>query len=511
VKTIVECVPNFSEGRRQEVVDAIAAVLTRHPGVALLDSEMDAAHNRCVITVAGDPNAVARGVVEAVGKAVELIDLRLHRGEHPRMGAADVVPFIPISGMNIEDCIQLSNRVGEEIAARYRIPVYLYEQSARVAARQDLAYVRRGEFETIREEIRVKPERKPDYGPSEVHPSAGATAVGARFPLVAYNVYLDTPDVKIAQSVARAIRFSSGGLRYVKALGFEIKERNQVQVSMNLTHFEGTPIYRVFDMVVREAARYGVAVASSEIVGLVPQRALDACADYYLRLENFSSRQILENRLQDALAPEPAVSEFLSSVAAPDAVPGGGSAAAHTAALAAALGEMVAGLTEGKKRYLPVEERVREIHQQLGGIRNALQRLVQEDSEAYLRVMAALKLPQAGDEEKAARAAALEQATRAATEAPMRTARLAGAALEHLATLGEIGNQHARSDAAAGAQFAYAALKAAQYNVLINIPGLEDRTFAEACRCEADDLARMGRETLLKVDALMTRDRQSAP
>ena len=504
MKKIVECVPNFSEGRRKEVVDAIAAVLTGPPGVALLDSEMDAAHNRCVISVAGDPDAVACGVLAAVGKAAELIDLRLHQGEHPRMGATDVVPFVPISGMNIEDCIRLSNQVGEEIAARYRIPVYLYEHSARVAARQDLAYVRRGEFETLREEIRVKPERKPDYGPSEVHPSAGATAVGARFPLIAYNVYLDTPDVKIAQSVARAVRFSSGGLRFVKALGFEIKERNQTQVSMNLTQYEGTPVFRVFDMVVREAARYGVAVVSSEIVGLVPQRALDACAEYYLRLENFSSRQILENRLQEALAHEPAVSEFLSSVAAPDAVPGGGSAAAHAAALAAALGEMVAGLTEGKKKYLPVEERVREIHQQLGGIRNALHRLVQEDSEAYLRVMAALKLPQACEEEKAARAAALEQATRAATETPMRTARLAGAALEHLATLGEIGNPNARSDAAAGAQLAYAALKGAQYNVLINIPGLADHAFAEACRREADDLARMGRDTLLKVDALMT-------
>jgi glutamate formiminotransferase/formiminotetrahydrofolate cyclodeaminase len=506
VKKILECVPNFSEGRRQEVVDAVAAALTRLPGVALLDSEMDAAHNRCVISVAGDPKAVARGVVEAVGKATELIDLRRHQGEHPRMGATDVVPFIPISGMSIEDCIQLSNQVGEEIAARYQIPVYLYEQSARIAARQDLAFVRRGEFEVIREEIRFKPERKPDFGPSEVHPSAGATAVGARFPLVAYNIYLNTPEVKIAQAVARAIRFSSGGLRYVKALGFEIKERNQVQVSMNLTHFEGTPIYRVFDMVVREAARHGVAVVSSEIVGLVPQRALDGCADYYLRLENFRPHQILENRLNDALPREPAVSEFVSSVAAPDAVPGGGSVAAHTASLAAALGEMVAGLTEGKKKYLSVEDRVREIHQQLGEIRSALHRLVQEDSAAYLRVMAALKLPKESDEEKAARAAALEQAARAATEAPMRTARLAGAALEHLAILGEIANQNARSDAAAGAQLAFAALKGAQYNVLINIPGLGDRTFAEACRREVDELARKGQEALLKVDALMTRD-----
>jgi formiminotetrahydrofolate cyclodeaminase len=239
----------------------------------------------------------------------------------------------------------------------------------------------------------------------------------------------------------------------------------------------------------------------------VPQRALDGCADYYLRLENFSSHQILENRLNDALPQEPTVSEFVSSVAAPDAVPGGGSVAAHSASLAAALGEMVAGLTEGKKKYLPVEDRVRGIHKQLGEIRSALHRLVREDSEAYLRVMAALKLPKESDEEKAARAAALEQATRAATEAPMRTAQLASAALEHLAILGEIGNLNARSDAAAGAQLAFAALKGAQYNVLINIPGLGDGAFAEACRREVDKLARKGQEALLKVDALMMQDR----
>ncbi|MBZ5494759.1 MAG: glutamate formimidoyltransferase [Acidobacteriia bacterium] len=505
MKKIVECVPNFSEGRRKEVVDALAAALTKYPGVALLDCEMDGAHNRCVISTAGEPKALARGVIEAVGKAAELIDLRQHHGEHPRMGATDVVPFIPISGMTIEDCVQLSLEVGEEIATRYRIPIYLYEQSARIPARQDLAYVRRGEFEGIREEIRTNPERKPDFGPLEVHPSAGTTAVGARFPLVAYNIYLNTPDVKIAQAVARAIRFSSGGLRYVKALGFEIKERHQVQVSMNLTNFEATPIFRVFDMVVREAERYGVSVVSSEIVGLVPQKALNGCADFYLRLENFSPNQILENRLTDALPQEPALTEFVSSVAAPDAVPGGGSVAAHAASLAAALGEMVAGLTQGKKKYQAVEARVRDIHQQLTEARDALHRLVQEDAEAYRRVMTALKLPKETAEEKAARAEALEQATRTATEVPLRTARRAGEVLGLLVILAEIGNENARSDAAAGAQLACAALKGAQYNVLINLPGLEDRAFADTCRREADDLALRGQEVLQKVDALLTR------
>lgn len=504
MKKIVECVPNFSEGRRKNVVDALVAALTGHSGLALLDAEMDAAHNRSVITVAGEPQALARGVIDAVGKAAELIDLRQHKGEHPRMGATDVIPFVPIAGMSIEDCVQLSRQVGEEIAARYQIPVYLYEQSARVPARQDLAHIRRGEFEAIREEIRSNPERKPDFGPCEVHPTAGATAVGARFPLIAYNIYLRTPDVKIAQAIARAIRFAGGGLRYVKALGFEIQERNQVQVSMNLTRFEATPVFRVFEMVRREAERYGVAVASSEIVGLVPQQALDACADFYLRLENFSANQILENRLADALPRETALAEFVSSVAAPEAVPGGGSVAAHAASLSAALGEMVAGLTEGKKKYQAVEERVRGIHSQLLEARAALHRLVQEDSDAYAAVMSALKLPKETEADKAARSEAIEKATRTATEVPLRTARLAAEVLDRLGLLAEIGNRNARSDAATGAQLAFAALKGAQYNVLINLPGVKDHAFAEACRREVDELAHRCRETIHRVDALLT-------
>lgn len=479
---IVECVPNFSEGRRKEVVDQLAAALTSTPGVALLDSEMDTAHNRCVISIAGEPKAVAAGVIEAVGRAVEFIDLNQHRGEHPRMGATDVVPFIPISGVTMEECVELSVQAAQKIAERYRIPVYLYEQSARIPARQDLAYIRKGEFEGIREEIRTNPDRKPDFGPSEVHPTAGATAIGARFPLIAYNVYLRTPDLKIAQAIARAVRFSGGGLRHVKALGFEIKDRGQVQVSMNLTNYEGTPIFRAFEMVAREAERYGVSVASSEIVGLVPQKALDACADYYLCLERFSQSQILENRLEGALTRELGMTAFIGTVAAPEAVPGGGSVAALAGSLAAALGEMVAGLTEGRKKYEAVESQVREIHAKLAAARGNLQDLVREDSAAYQGVVNAMKLPKETDEQKVVRADAMELATRRATEIPLRTTRAAADALEHLQVLARIGNPNARSDAATGAQLAFAALKGAQYNVLINVGSLKDRAFAESCR-----------------------------
>ncbi len=504
MKKIIECVPNFSEGRRMDVVEKLAEALARPPGVALLDREMDAAHNRCVITVAGEPEAVAQGILAAVGLAAQLIDLRQHSGEHPRLGATDVVPFIPISGITMEEAVALSNRVAHEIAERYRIPVYLYELSAKVPARQDLAYVRKGEFEGIREEIRTHPERKPDYGPCEVHPSAGALALGVRPALIAYNVYLRTPDVKIAQAIARSVRASGGGLRYVKALGFEIKERNQVQVSMNLTNFEGTPVYRAFDMVRREAERFGISVASSEIVGLVPQKALDACSEYYLRLENFSSSQVLENRLAAALPEEEGLGEFIERLASSEPVPGGGSVAALAGALACALGEMVAGLTEGKKKFETVEPRVREIHVTLAELRATLRALVDEDAAAYESVMRAFKLPKNTGEEQSARQEAIQQATRRATEVPLRTAKTAAAAIESLEELVRIGNPNARSDAATGAQMALAALKGAQYNVLINIPGLKNTAFANACRSETAELEQKSREALRRIDQLMT-------
>ena len=505
MRKVIECVPNFSEGRRREVVDSLAAALASAGGVVLLDTEMDAAHNRSVISVAGDPESVAAGVLEAVGKAAELIDLREHKGEHPRMGATDVIPFIPVSGTTIEECIELSVRVAQTIAERYAIPVYLYDESARIPARRDLAYVRQGQFEAIREEIRTKPERKPDFGPCEVHPSAGATAVGARHPLIAYNIYLRSNDLGIAREIARSIRFSSGGLRYVKALGFEIKDRNQVQISMNLTNYAETPIPRVFNMVSREAERYGVSVASSEIVGLLPQKALDDSAEYYLQLENFGRNQVLENRLSEALPAEPGLDDFLSGVAATSPLlPGGGSVAALAGSLAAALGEMMSSLTEGRKKFAAVDARVREIHADLTKFRDVLRRLIKEDSEAFSSVMDAIKLPTENDEQKRARLEAIQRATRTATETPLGIARASAGVLEYMRVLVEIGNPNARCDAAVGAQLAYASLKGAQYNVLGNIPGLKDRAFAEGCRTEARDLVEKGQAILKQVDDLIT-------
>jgi glutamate formiminotransferase/formiminotetrahydrofolate cyclodeaminase len=504
VKKIVECIPNFSEGRRADVVEVLASALVSPKGVALLDKEMDAAHNRCVITVAGTPESVSAGVIKAVGKAAELIDLRGHQGEHPRIGAADVIPFVPIAGVTMQECVALSERVGAEIAERFGIPVYLYEQSARMPQRQDLAYIRKGEFEGLREEISTNPDRKPDFGASSIHPSAGATVVGARFPLIAYNVYLRTSDVQVAQAVARAVRNSSGGLRYVKALGFEIKERNQVQVSMNLTNYESTPVFRAFEMVRREAERFGVAVASSEVVGLVPQAALDACSGYYLRLEGFSAGQILENRLAEALPAASGIEDFISSVSAPTPVPGGGSVSAIAGSLAAALGEMVAGLTEGKKKYEAVWQRAAQLHGRLSAAAAELQDLAREDAESYQAVIQAFGLPKETEAQQARRTEEIERATRRATEVPLRTARAAALTLELLESLHEIGNPNARSDLAVGAQLAHAAVKGAQYNVLINVPGLKDTVFAENCRSESSDLAVRSLSILQRIDVLIT-------
>src|SRR5271154_1776988 len=306
MKRLIECVPNFSEGRDPAKVDAIVSSMSAVAGVYVLDREMDADHHRCVVTLAGEPEAVAEAALRGVGKAMELIDLNVHSGAHPRVGAADVIPFIPIHGVTIEDCVALARRVGKEIWARYRIPVFFYEAAATRPDRTNLENVRRGQFEGLRDELKRNHDRQPDIGEPKLHPTAGVTVVGARKFLVAYNVNLNTADVGIANKIAKAIRYSGGGFRYVKSMGGELKARNLAQVSINLTDFEQTPMHRVYEMVKREAARYGVMPVGSEIVGLVPGKALEMAADYFLQLENFSSAQVLENRLASALAGVPA-------------------------------------------------------------------------------------------------------------------------------------------------------------------------------------------------------------
>src|SRR4051795_2173927 len=399
---LIECVPNFSEGRDKAKVDAIVEAM-KIDGVYLLDREMDTDHNRCVITLVGDREAIAEAAIRGVGKASELIDLTKHQGAHPRMGAADVIPFIPIEGVSLEDCVQIARHVGQEIWKRYQIPIYFYEAAALMPERQNLENIRRGQFEGIREDIATNPARKPDVGDPRVHPTAGATVVGARKALIAYNVFLNTTDVDIAKKVAKAVRFSSGGLRYVKGAGFSV--RGLAQVSMNLTDFEQTPVARVYEYVKREAARYGVQPLSSEIVGLIPKKALEQAAEWFLQVENFDSSLILENRLAAVTGGKaavggirPGVEPFIEQLAAPTATPGGGSASAAAGAMAAALGGMVATMSRGKKAYLQFESQLSEAIGQLGNLREEFKLAINADAESYNAVMKAYKAARETDD-----------------------------------------------------------------------------------------------------------------
>ncbi|WP_043884131.1 glutamate formimidoyltransferase [Caldanaerobacter subterraneus] len=295
---IIECVPNVSEGRDQEKISELIKEVVSTEGVKLLDYSSDKDHNRTVITFVGDKEGVKEAAFKLIKKASEIIDMRYHKGEHPRIGAVDVVPFVPVKNVTMEECVQIARELGERVGKELNIPVYLYEEAATTPERKNLENIRRGEYEGFFEKIK-QPEWKPDFGPSEMNPKSGATVIGARNFLIAFNVNLGTNDIEIANKIAKAVRFSSGGYRYVKAMGVELKERGIVQVSMNLTDFNKTPIYRVFETIKAEASRYGVNVVGSEIIGLVPSKALLDVADYYLRLENFSMDMVLENKIYE--------------------------------------------------------------------------------------------------------------------------------------------------------------------------------------------------------------------
>ncbi len=485
---LIECVPNFSEGRRPEVIDQIVQAIRAVSGVRVLDVESDADHNRSVVTFVGPPDAVAEAAFQATARAAQLINLDEHSGQHPRMGATDVVPFVPLRDATLADCVALAQRVGQRMGDELGIPVYLYEAAATRPERVNLADVRRGEYEGIRAEI-DRPAREPDFGPRRVG-TAGATAVGARAPLIAYNIYLGTADVGVAKKIAKAIRHSSGGLRYVKALGLDVGGR--AQVSINMTDYTQTPLHRVFALVRAEAERYGVAVVESEIVGLVPQDALLDAAEHALRLNRFQREQTLERRLADTAGAEPpSPAPFVEQVAAATPAPGGGSVAALAGALAAALASMAAGLTVGRKKYAAVEAEMQGILREAEGIRAALLRLVDEDAQAYGHVMAAYKLPKTTDAEVTAREQAVQAALAGAAETPLRTAEQALAALKLLAQVARDGNPNARTDAMVGALIAEAAVRGAALNVRVNVGAMTDAAvaarFGEAIRAVEDE------------------------
>jgi glutamate formiminotransferase/formiminotetrahydrofolate cyclodeaminase len=470
---LVECIPNFSEARRPEVIDEIVAAITSVPGIHLLDRSSDLDHNRTVITFVGPPQEVEEAAFRAIRTAAQRIDLNQHRGEHPRIGATDVCPFVPLEGVSMEECVAMARRLGERVGRELGIPVYLYEYAATRPDRVNLENIRRGQYEGLKEEIATNPERFPDFGPAQLGP-AGATVIGARDPLIAFNVYLTTDDVEIARRIASAIRHSSGGLRYVKALGLLVEGR--AQVSMNLTNYLKTPLARVVEMIRREAARYGVAIHHSELIGLIPQRALIDAAVWYLQLDAFQPDQVLENRLYSLLSSssQPAWTSFLDSLAAPTPTPGGGSAAAAAAAMGAALVAMVAGLTLGKKKYAAVEEEMRSIQQEARELQQTLSQAVQEDAQAFEAILAAMRLPKETPAEAAARQQAMENATLQATRVPLETARRALRVMELAQIAVEKGNLNAITDAATGFQLAQAALRAAAYNVRVNLAVLPE-------------------------------------
>ncbi|HTS59100.1 MAG TPA: glutamate formimidoyltransferase [Terriglobales bacterium] len=485
MSTLVECVPNFSEGRDKVKVDAIVEALKGN-GVYLLDREMDSDHNRSVITIVGEREAVEEAAIRGVGKAAELIDLNRHQGAHPRMGAADVVPFIPIEGIDLEDCVAMARHVGGEIWKRYQIPVYLYEAAATTPERQNLENIRRGQFEGLRAQIATNPARKPDFGEPRLHPTAGATVVGARKFLIAYNVFLNTPDVEIAKKVAKAVRFSSGGMRFVKAAGFLV--RGLAQVSMNLTDFEQTPIHRVFALVKREAARYGVMPVSSEIVGLIPKKALEQAAEWFLQVENFDSSLILENRLAAVMGGKMAVGgllagiePFIEQLAAPTPAPGGGSASAASAAMAAALATMVASRSRGRKAYVAYERELSEAIARLAEMREELKAAIDRDAESFDAVLKAYKQAKEASNGDQIIAAALVQAT----SVPLGVAEKAREVADIAEKLGPITNPNMKSDLMTAVALAEAAITGALANVDINLESLKDAAFVSEVRKRA--------------------------
>ncbi len=499
MKRIVECVPNFSEGRDTAKIDAIIAAMREVPGVYLLDRESDADHNRSVVTLAGEPEAVAEAALRGVGKAAQLIDLTRHSGAHPRMGATDVIPFIPVQGVSIEDCVALAKTVGLQIWERYKIPVYFYEAAAQRPERTNLENIRKGQFEGLLAEVLKNPDRAPDIGNAALHPTAGATVVGARKFLVAYNINLNTPDLEIAKKIGKNIRFSNGGLRYVKAMGVDLRARNLAQVSINMTDFEQTPLHRVFEMVKREAQRYGVSIVGSEIVGLIPKRAIELTADFYLQLENFSPAQVFENRIEASLSGSDApqgpgklaslAQPFLDAVAEPTPTPGGGSVAALAGALGASLGQMVANLSRKKKSQAVFVEQLGEAISELQASSRMLSEAIDRDSASFDHVMAAYKLPKETSNERVERDAAIQKALQGAANVPLEVARKSAEVFELLGRLESMSSPSMYSDLRVGRLMAAAGARGALENVAINLESITDTAFASRLHSESAALA----------------------
>jgi glutamate formiminotransferase / formiminotetrahydrofolate cyclodeaminase len=497
MRQLVESVPNFSEGRETAKLEAIVAAMREVPGVFVLDQESDPDHNRSVVTLAGEPEAVRQAVVHGVGKAAELIDLTRQTGAHPRIGATDVVPFVPIEGVTLEDCVTLARQAAQEIWERYHIPIYFYEAAAQRPDRTNLENIRKGQFEGLREEVPYNPDRAPDVGDRRLHPTAGATVVGARKFLIAYNINLNSADINIAKAIAKKIRFSSGGLPCVKAMGVDLRARHLAQVSMNLTDFETTPVHRVFEVVKREAEIRGVGIAGSEIIGLIPRRAIEMTADYFLKIENFSPALVLENRLEESLLEAQEGSHrslaasakpVLEAIAGPTIAPGGGSVAALAGALAASLGKMVSGLSRAKKSLAAYSDALEKAVTQFDTASRSLAEAMDRDAAAFAAVIRAQRLPKQTSEDIQRRDRAAQQAMIVAVEVPLEVARQAACVFEQLRQLESMSSPSMLSDVRVGRLMAATAVRGALENVATNLESISDAAFAKRAREESRSL-----------------------
>ena len=487
---LVECVPNFSEGRRKDVIETIVDA-ARSADVKILDIESDANHNRSVLTFVGGPEAVKEAAMAMSAKAIELIDLNKHTGEHPRMGAVDVVPFIPISDVTMEECVQLAKDFAQEFASRFSVPVYLYEAAATRPERRNLADVRKGEFEGLRDQIGRDPEKKPDFGPEAVHPTAGATAIGARQILIAYNVNLATDKIDVARRIAKQVRGRDGGLTSVKALGFELKDRGLVQVSMNMVDYKASELFKAFELIRSLAQSEGVDIAESEVVGVVPTEALTDTAKFYLRLRGFQNDQILERKLYSAdsnLLVGMSLTNFASAVASDRPVPGGGSVSAYVSSLAAGLVSMVARLTLKRTESQNDQQIVTTLLAESDKLRASLLVQVDKDGKSFEALMKAYRLPKVTEREREARSVEIQARLQVATEVPLETAEQAAGALSAAKRLVQYANMNAISDLESAIGIAHAGFLGAVANVKINLSSIKDAERTKRVRVRLDAL-----------------------
>ncbi len=469
---LFECVPNFSEGRNQDVIEAIKEAILSVPDVKLLDVENDPDHNRSVFTFVGTAEGVLEAAYRSVEVAVKLIDLNKHRGQHPRIGAADVVPFVPLFDSTMDEAVKLARTLAERVSKDFNLPIYLYGYAATRPEREDLANIRKGEFEGLREKMK-DPNWKPDYGPDEPHPTAGATVIGARKILIAYNVNLKGRDLKAAQRIARHVRFRDGGLRFVKALGFDLESKNMVQVSMNLMDYEQTPIFVAYENVKMWAERYGQEIYESEIVGLVPLKALVDTVRFYLKLNDFKDDQIIESRIYEGWTLE----TYLWDLASSEAVPGGGSASALSLAQASALVSMVCGIGLKSKKYSENWEILERIRNSAKNILKRAKELIYEDTLAFKDVMESYRKKEG-----------IREALIRAAEVPLETAHLSIKVLNLCLEVKDIAPRSAISDVYTAKYQAIASFKGALENVKINLESLDECPQKDEIKRKMEDL-----------------------